>query len=62
MAVRDVEAQGASQADSLHQSYAKSIEHLEEQAIEGENKVSLTSYPPVKLTSEPALWNSVAHW
>ena len=25
-------------------------------------RVSLTSYPPVKLPSKPALWNSMAHW
>ena len=38
MAVRNVEARGASQADSLHQSHAKSIQCLEEEAIEEESK------------------------
>ena len=38
MAIRDAEAQGASQADSLHRSHAKSIQHLEEHAIEEESK------------------------
>ena len=41
MAIRDAEAQGASQADSLHWSHAKSIQCLEEQAIEEENKSQL---------------------
>ena len=41
MAVRDVEAPVASQADSLHWSHAKSIRHLEEQAIEEESKSQL---------------------
>ena len=41
MAVRDAEAQGASQADSLHQSHAKSIQHLEEQAIKEDIKSEL---------------------
>ena len=40
-AVRDAETWGASQADSLHQSHAKSIQHLEEQAIEEESKSQL---------------------
>ena len=41
MAIKDAEAQGASQADSLHQSHAKSIQCLEEQAIEEESKSQL---------------------
>ena len=41
MAVRDVETWGASQADSLHWSHAKSIQHLEEQAIKEESKSQL---------------------
>ena len=32
---------GASQADSLHQTHTKSIQHLEEQAIQEENKSQL---------------------
>ena len=38
MAIREAETQGASQADSLHLSHTKSIQHLEEQAIEEESK------------------------
>ena len=41
MAIRDMEAWEASQADSLHRSHAKSIQHLEEQAIEEESKGQL---------------------
>ena len=41
MAVRDVEAHGTSQADSLHQTHARSIHHLEEQAIQEESKSQL---------------------
>ena len=40
-AVRDVEAWGASQADSLQWSHAKSIQCLEEQAIKEESKGQL---------------------
>ena len=36
--ISDVEAWGASQADSLHCTHAKSIQHLEEQAIQEESK------------------------
>ena len=39
--VRDAEAWGASQADSLHQTHTKSIQHLEEQAIQEEGKSQL---------------------
>ena len=39
--IRDAEAQGASQADSLHQTHTKSIQHLEEQAIQEESKSQL---------------------
>ena len=39
--VRDTEAFGASQTDSLHQSHAKSIQCLEEQAIEEDSKSQL---------------------
>ena len=39
--IRDAEAWGASQADSLHQTHAKSIQHLEEQAIQEESKSQL---------------------
>ena len=38
MAIRDTEAWGASQADSLQRRHAKSIQHLEEQAIQEEGK------------------------
>ena len=41
MAIRDTEAQGASQADLLHRSCAKSIQILEEQVIEEESKSQL---------------------
>ena len=40
-AIKDAETQGASQAGSLQLSHAKSIQHLEEQAIEEENKSQL---------------------
>ena len=51
MTIRDTEAWGASQADSLHWSHAKSIQHLEEQAIEEENKSQLDFLS----TCQPAL-------
>ena len=38
MTFRDPEAWGASQADSLHQTHVKSIQHLEAQAIQEESK------------------------
>ena len=41
MAIRDTETWGASQADSLHQRHAKSIQHLEEQVIQEECKSQL---------------------
>ena len=41
MAIRDAEAWVAYQADSLQWSHAKSLQHLEEQAIEEENKSQL---------------------
>ena len=37
-AIRDAETQGASQAESLHRWHAKTIKHLEEQAIQEEGK------------------------
>ena len=40
-AIRDAEAQGAIQADSLYQTHTKSIQHLEEQPIQEENKSQL---------------------
>ena len=39
--VRDAKAWGASQADSLHQTHTKSIQHLEEQAIQEGSKIQL---------------------
>ena len=39
--IREAEAQGASQADLLHQTHTKSIQHLEEQAIQKESKSQL---------------------
>ena len=39
--IRDAEARGTSQADSLHQTHTKSIQHLEEQAIQEESKSHL---------------------
>ena len=41
MAIRDAEALGASQADSLYRSHPKSIQWLEEQAIKEESKSQL---------------------
>ena len=41
MTIRDAEAQEASQADSLHQTHARSIQNLEEQAIQEESKSQL---------------------
>ena len=41
MTIREAEGQGASQASSLQQLDAKSIQHLEEQAIEEESKGQL---------------------
>ena len=41
MAIRDAEAWGSSQAGSLQWSHAKSLQHLEEQANEEENKSQL---------------------
>ena len=40
-AIRETEAQGASQAGSLQQSHTKTIQHLEEEAIEEESKGQL---------------------
>ena len=62
MTIREAEAWGASQAGLLQQLHAKSIQHLEEQAIKEESKVSLTSSLPVKLPCKPALQNSAACW
>ena len=39
--VREAEAWGATQADSLHQTHTKSIQQLEEQAIQEEGKSQL---------------------
>ena len=39
--IREAEAWGASQAGSLQQSHAKSVQHLEEQAIKEESKSQL---------------------
>ena len=39
--VREAEVWGASQADSLHQTHTKSIQHLEDQAIQEESKSQL---------------------
>ena len=54
MAIRDTEAWGASQASSLEQPHAKSIQCLEEQAIEEESKSQLDFFS----TFETALWAS----
>ena len=40
-AIREVEAWGASQAGSLQQSHAKTVQHLEEEAIKEESKGQL---------------------
>ena len=61
-AIREVEAWGASQAGSFQQSDAKTVQHLEEEAIEEESKVNSTSSLPVKLAYELALPNSVVCW
>ena len=54
-AIRDVETQGASQADSLHQRHAKSIPHLEEQVIqeEGKSKIDFLSTSQAALQASP---------
>ena len=52
MAIREAETQGASQADSLHQSHTKSIQHPEEQAIEGESKSQLDFLSTCQATIE----------
>ena len=54
MAIRDAETWETSQADSLHQSHAKSIQHLEEQAIEEDSKSQLDLFFPC----QSALWAS----
>ena len=54
MGFRDAESQGASQADLLHWSHAKSIQHLEEQAIEEESKSQLDFLS----SCQAALWAS----
>ena len=55
VAIRDAEIQGASQADSLQQRHAKTIQHLEEQVIQEVGRVRLTSSLPVKPPYKPAL-------
>ena len=40
-AIREAEAQGASQAGSLQQSHAKTVQHLEEETIKEESKGQL---------------------
>ena len=52
MAIRDAEAQGAFQADSLQWSHVKSIQYLEEQAIEEESNGQLNFLS----TCQAALW------
>ena len=44
-AIREAEAWGASQAGSLQQSHAETIQHLEEEAIEEESKGQLNFLP-----------------
>ena len=56
MTIRDAEAWGASQASSLQKSYAKSVLHLEGQAIEEENRSQFDFLS----TCQAALWASPA--
>ena len=56
MAIRDAETWGASQAGSLQLLHAKSIQHLEEQAIEEENKSQLDFLS----ACQTAIWASPA--
>ena len=62
-AIRDAETQGTTQADSLHQRHAKTIQHLEEQVIQEEGK-SQIDFPS---TCQAALQASLVelrgmHW
>ena len=59
-AIREAEAQGTSQAGSLQQSHTKTIQHLEEEAIEEESKVQLNFLSTCQATYEPVLLNSAA--
>ena len=54
-AIRDVETQGASQADSLQQRHAKTIQHLEEQVIqeEGKSQIDFLSACQAALQASP---------
>ena len=54
-AIRDAEAWGASQADSLHQRHAKTIQHLEEQVIqeEGKSQIDFLSACQAALQASP---------
>ena len=51
-AIREAEALGASQASSIHQSHAKGIQHLEEEAVEGESKGQLNFLSTCQATLE----------
>ena len=55
-AIRDVEIQGASQADSTHRQHAKTIKHLEEQGIqeEGKSQIDFLSAGQATLQASPA--------
>ena len=54
-AIRDAEAQGTSQADSLHQRHAKTIQHLEEQVIQevGKSQIDFLSACQGALQASP---------
>ena len=54
-AIRDVETQAASQADSLHQRHAKTIQHLEGQVIkdEGKSQIDFLSACQAALQASP---------
>ena len=62
MTIRDAEARGASQADSLHQTHAKSIQHLEEQAIQEESKSQLDFLFACQATIQASPVELMAHW
>ena len=54
-AIRDAETLGASQADSLHQRHAKTIQHLEEQVIQekGKSQIDFLSACQAALQASP---------
>ena len=53
-AIRDVETWGASQADSLHQRHAKTIQHLKEQVIQEEGKSQIDFLSACQAALQPS--------